>query len=70
MCVVVRSYIDIYIHNNYYIFPTPLLLYSSFFGSSILTSLFILKCFFERVSRARARASPETSTCEVPMTFN
>ena len=33
-----------YPHNNYY-FP-PLVLYSSFFGSIIPISLFILKCFF------------------------
>ena len=91
-----------YPHNNYN-FPYSTCI-RSFFGSSILTSLFILKCFFGLVSviflqyianvthrtfeivqkksrsreyknylnerracvdGARARASPETSTCEV-----
>ena len=46
---------------------------SSFFGSSIPTSLLIFKKSnvyidknVERTSTARACASPETSTCEVP----
>ena len=103
--VVVRRYIDILtiIHN----FPYSSCI-RSFFGSSILTSLFIFKCFFGLVSviflqyiakvthrtfeivqkksrsreyknyliisvirtsnvrQRRTRASPETSTCEVP----
>ena len=33
-----------YLHNNYKIFPTPLVL--AFFASSIPTSLFIFKMFF------------------------
>ena len=42
MGVVVRRYIDILT----IFFATPLVLYSSFFGSSIPTSLFIFKMFF------------------------
>ena len=41
--VVVRRYIDILIIISN--FPTPLVV-GVFFGSSILTSLFIFKCFF------------------------
>ena len=105
MGVVVRRYIDILIIIINFPYSTCI---RSFFGSSILTSLFIFKCFYglvsfiflqyianvthrifemvqkksrsheyknyliisviknvERASTVRARASPETSTCEV-----
>ena len=104
MRVVVRRYIDILTMIINFPYSTCI---SSFFDSSIPTSLFILKMFFpscfcyiftiyskrysknirdhskksrsreynyliisifknvERASTARARASPETSTCEV-----
>ena len=103
--VVLRRYIDILTIMINFPYSTCI---SSFFGSSIPTSLFILKMFFrscfcyvftiyskrysknirdrskksrsreynyfiisiiknvERASTARARASPETSTCEIP----
>ena len=103
--VVIRRYIGILIIIINFPYSTCI---RSFFGSSILTSLFIFKCFFglvsvifftiyskrysynirdrskksisreyknyliisviknvERASTARARASPETFTCEV-----
>ena len=47
VCVVVRRYIDILIKIINFPYSTCI---RSFFGSSILTSLFILKCFFGLVS--------------------
>ena len=107
MGVVVRRYIDILTIIINFPYSTCI---SSFFNSSIPTSLFIFKMFFlscfcyfftiyskcysknirdrSKKSRSReynyliisiimnierastARASPETSTCEVPMTFD
>ena len=43
---VIKRYVYRYPHNNYYFSLLHLYLFSSFFGSSIPTSLFIFKCFF------------------------